>query len=82
MEGERKPPTSRNDSLVVGWLGVTSGRPPTSHYDSLGVVGLGVESGRGEETTTSRNDLLVVGWLVVAVVLIVRSYPIKIVVQL
>ena len=39
-----------------------------------------VEGGR--KPPTSRNDSLVVGCLVVAVVLIVRSYPIKIVVQL
>ena len=51
VEGERKPPTSRDDSLVVGWLSIASGRPPTSRGDSLGVVGPGVEGGRGEKTT-------------------------------
>ena len=51
VEGEREPPTSRNDSL--GSLGLASQvegmrEPPTSRNDSLGVVGAGVTGGGGE----------------------------------
>ena len=44
MRTERKPPTSRNDSLgvlVPSLRMETEGKPPTSHNGSLGVVVVG-----------------------------------------
>ena len=57
-QNKRNPPTSRDDSLVVG-SGVTNGRqPPMSRCDLLGVVRAGVERGK---LPTSHHDSLVVG---------------------
>ena len=50
-KSDRKPPTSRDDSLVAG-SGVASEREaPTSHCDSLGVVRAGVDGEKRKKTT-------------------------------
>jgi hypothetical protein len=45
-EGGGKPPTSRDNSLVVVLAARGMEKPPTSHHDSLVLVRAGVE-GRG-----------------------------------
>ena len=50
-----KPPTSHNDSLVVGTRRARAREdPPMSHNDSLVAVGAGKDQGWGEKPPTRR----------------------------